>query len=158
MLKDISKKLTMKKSFFVTQLEGFFNAITQEYQDLIHQKEVENSLLEEKVGKLEHDIVNLVGIRKKMQEELAQKDRQIEKLAKEAAAEKEDAHYRQLLAENIALREALKKSGSEEVERLRNELEKMRTILTKGAGSYQDALSQQQREMLIEEITKSLKK
>jgi predicted RNase H-like nuclease (RuvC/YqgF family) len=158
MLKDISKKLTMKKSFFVTQLEGFFNAITQEYQDLIHQKEVENSLLEEKVGKLEHDIANLVGIRKKLQEELAQKDRQIEKLAKEAAAEKEDAHYRQLLAENIALREALKKSGSEEVERLRNELEKMRTILTKGAGSYQDALSQQQREMLIEEITKSLKK
>ncbi len=161
MLKDISKKLTMKKSFFVTQLEGFFNAITQEYQELIHQKEVENSLLEEKIQKLEHDIANLVEIRRKLQETLSEKDALIERLEQErSTAEKRpaDAQYQKLLEENIALREQLKSDKNEEVEALRAELEKMRTILAKGASSYQDTLSQQQRERLIEEITKSLKK
>ena len=161
MLKDISKKLTMKKSFFVTQLEGFFNAITQEYQELIHQKEVENSLLEEKIQKLERDVANLVEIRHSLQDALNQKEAYITKLEQECsrAAEKPgDAHYQRLLEENIALREQLKKSSSEEVEALRAQLEKMRALLSKGAGSYQDALTEQQKEKLIEEITKNLKK
>ncbi|HIP02056.1 MAG TPA: hypothetical protein EYG75_00905, partial [Campylobacterales bacterium] len=60
MLKEISKKLTMKKTFFVTQLESFFNTISQEYQEIISAKEVENSLLTEKLNKHELDIKNLV--------------------------------------------------------------------------------------------------
>jgi predicted RNase H-like nuclease (RuvC/YqgF family) len=158
MLKDISRKLTMKKSFFVTQLEGFFNAISQEYQDLIHQKEVENSLLEEKIQKLEHDVANLVQIRHELQAEVSQKDALIERLENDAGRENNDPHYQKLLEENISLREQLRENRSDEVDALKAELKKMRSILTKGAGSYQDTLSQQQKERLIEEITKNLKK
>ena len=158
MLKDISKKLTMKKSFFVTQLEGFFNSISQEYQALIHQKEVENSLLSEKVEKLEQDIANLVAIRHRLEEELEARDAQIRHLESRLSAPGNDAQYQKLLEENLALREQLKSGRSEEVERLKEQLRTLRTMLTQGAGGYRDALSEQQKEALVEEITKSLKK
>jgi len=159
MLKDISKKLTMKKSFFVTQLEGFFNAISQEYQEIIHQKEVENSLLEEKVAKLQHDIDNLVAIRKELTEKLHEQQEQTAALSEKLYAQKEhsaDTHYKKLLEENRALREKLQKSESEEVAKLHAQLKKLQTYLAKGGDSYRESLNTQNREALIEEITKSL--
>ncbi|RUM67280.1 MAG: hypothetical protein DSZ05_02950 [Sulfurospirillum sp.] len=159
MLKDISKKLTMKKSFFVTQLEGFFNAISQEYQEIIHQKEVENSLLEEKVAKLQHDIDNLVSIRKELTEKLHEQQEQTAALSEKLYAQKEhsaDAHYKKLLEENRTLREKLQKSESEEIAKLRAQLKKLQTYLAKGGDSYRESLNTQNKEALIEEITKSL--
>jgi len=161
MLKDISKKLTMKKSFFVTQLEGFFNAITQEYQELIHQKEVENSLLEEKVQKLQKDIDNLVAIRKELTQALHEQKEQTEKLAEtlhEQQALSSDALTKKLLEENRALKEALQNRESDETEKLRAQLKKLQTIIAKGGDSYRDTLDTQNKEALIEEINKSLKR
>lgn len=159
MLKDISKKLTMKKSFFVTQLEGFFNAISQEYQDLIHQKEVENSLLEERLHKLENDVQNLVQIREELTERLKEKEHYIEKLEhkKSIADGSEDKHYKKLLEENQRLKEQLRQNKSEEVDTLKAQIEKLRTLLSKGGNSYQNTLSDQHKEAIIEEISKSLK-
>lgn len=161
MLKDISKKLTMKKSFFVTQLEGFFNAITQEYQELIHQKEVENSLLEEKVQKLQKDIDNLVAIRKELTQALHEQKEQTEKLAQtlhEQQALSSDALTKKLLEENRTLKEALQNTQSDEVEKLRAQLKKLQTFIAKGGDSYRDTLDTQNKEALIEEISKSLKR
>lgn len=161
MLKDISKKLTMKKSFFVTQLEGFFNAISQEYQELIHQKEVENSLLEEQVQKLQKDIDNLVTIRKELTEQLQRQQEHIKKLEEEAYRNKklsEDDLYKKLLEENHTLRAELKKSGSEEVRQLKAQLEKLQRFIARGGDSYRENLDMQNREALIEEINKSLKR
>jgi phage shock protein A len=161
MLKDISKKLTMKKSFFVTQLEGFFNAISQEYQELIHQKEVENSLLEEKVQKLEQDIENLVAIRKELTEKLQEQKEFINKLEESSMQNKEltnDDFYKKLLQENQKLKEQLKENSSEEVKELKAQLEKLQQFISKGGNSYQQTLTAQNKEALIEEISKSLKR
>ena len=157
MLKDISKKLTMKKSFFVTQLEGFFNAISQEYQEIIHQKEVENSLLEEKIQKLENDVQNLVAIRHKLQKELDKKEDYIKSLENNAL-ESKDAHYKKLLEENIALKEKLHQNSDQEVNDLKNQIEKLQKIIAAGTNSYQDTLSSQNKEDLIAEISKNLKR
>lgn len=158
MLKEISKRLTMKKSFFVTQLEGFFNAITQEYQELIHQKEVENSLLEEKIQKLEQDIENLVEIRRQLTDQLGDRERYIEKLEAEKAADhSSDAHYKKLLEENLALKKRLENRSDEESDKLKAEIERLRKIIAGGGKTYQDTLTEQERNALIEEISKSLK-
>ncbi len=157
MLKDISKKLTMKKSFFVTQLEGFFNTISQEYQELIHQKEVENSLLEEQVQKLQKDIDNLVAIRKELTQQLHQQQAHIQKLEEEVEQSKrlsKDALYKKVLEEN----RTLKAERSEEVKQLKEQLEKLQRFVAKGGSSYQENLDMQSKEALIEEISKSLKR
>ncbi len=157
MLKDISKKLTMKKSFFVTQLEGFFNAISQEYQELIHQKEVENSLLEERVEKLENDIQNLVAIREELTRQLAEKDAYIDRLEHDSeSASGEDAHYKRLLEENRKLRARLQQPD-EEVANLKAEIDRLRLIIARGSSGYQSTLSDQHKEAIIEEISRSLK-
>jgi len=161
MVKDISKKLTMKKSFFVTQLEGFFNAISQEYQELIHQKEVENSLLEEKIQKLEKDIENLVKIRHELTQTIDAQKAEIEHLHKEKFDTKDftqDDYYKKLLEENRALREQLNTKESEEVKMLKAQVDKLKAALAKGANSYQETLQSQNKEALIEEISKSLKR
>ncbi len=157
MLKDISKKLTMKKTFFVTQLEGFFNAISHEYQELIHQKEVENSLLEEKIAKCEKDIENLVKIKEELASNLRQKEEYIKNL-EEKLTQSEDIKYKKLLEENSAYKERLKNSDIQEIERLKEQITKLQTIIAKGANSYNDTLQNQNKEALIEEISKTLKK
>lgn len=161
MLKDISKKLTMKKSFFVTQLEGFFNAITQEYQELIHQKEVENSLLEEKIRKLEKDVENLVAIRHRLNETVASLKAQcthLEERLETQRAQSDDERYRKLLEENRNLKTQLRKYEESDIETLRAQVEKLKNALQKGAGTYQENLASQQTEAMIEAISKTLKK
>ncbi len=157
MLKDISKKLTMKKTFFVTQLEGFFNAISSEYQELIHQKEVENSLLEEKIAKCEKDIKNLVNIKEELTTKLLEKDDYIKNLENKLS-EPEDTKYKKLLQENLSYKEQLQKNSSEEITKLKEQITKLQNIIAKGAHSYNDTLQNQNKEALIEEISKTLKK
>ncbi len=157
MLKDISKKLTMKKTFFVTQLEGFFNAISQEYQDLIHQKEVENSLLEEKILKNEKDIKNLVQIKEELKSELFLKDEYIKNLEKKMN-DSADIRYKKLLKENLHLKEKINENDSLEVSRLKQQIKNLQNIIAKGASGYNDTLKERDKEALIKEISKTLKK
>jgi len=162
MLKEISKKLTMKKTFFVTQLESFFNTISQEYQEIISAKEVENSLLTEKLNKHELDIKNLVEIKNKLQkiEEIDKKH--IASLQEEVGRLRltSDNTYNQNLAnENRELKKRVElKDDSAELQELRAKVKQLQGFISKGATAYNDNLANQNSEKLIREISKSLKK
>ncbi len=162
MLKEISKKLTMKKTFFVTQLESFFNTISQEYQEIINAKEVENSLLQEKLSKHEIDVKNLVEIKNKLQkiEEIDKK--RIASLQEEVSRLRQtsDNTYNQNLAnENRELKKRVdSKDDSVELHELRAKVKQLQGFISKGATAYNDNLANQNSENLIREISKSLKK
>ncbi len=166
MLKDISKKLTMKKTFFTTQLEGFFNSITQEYQELIHQMEVEKRVLEEKIVKLEEDVKNLVEIKKRYEKESSINSRLINDYKDTLANSKElnsFAYAQKLQKENTILKDELEKLKTKEVDNqevddLKNQVKKLQAHLAKGISAYNDNISTQKSEELIKEISDSLKK
>ncbi len=166
MLKDISKKLTMKKTFFTTQLEGFFNSITQEYNNLIHELEVEKRLIEEKAAKLEKDVENLVAIKKAYDKSSQIDKRRIQELQETLARSRNvgsNAYTETLQNENSAFKKELEtlKSNhydSKEVQELQEKVQKLQGFLTKGANAYTDNIMNEQKENIIREISESLKK
>lgn len=162
MLKEISKKLTMKKTFFVTQLESFFNTISQEYQEIINAKEVENSILQEKINKLEQDVKNLVDIKNKLQKAEEIDKKRIESLQEEVSRLRlsSDNTYNQNLAnENRELKKRVEsKDDSAELHELRAKVKQLQDFISKGATAYNDNLANQSSEKLIQEISESLKK
>ncbi len=166
MLKDISKKLTMKKTFFVTQLEGFFNAVSQEYQELIQEKEVENSLLKEQNNELQKDIKNLVAIKQEMLTKLAIEKKHITTL-QDSLEKFQDANdetsVQKLLEENKILKAKLTtiqghESQDQEINILKQKVKKLQGIISKGANAYNNNMTNQNTEAIIEEISKSIKK
>jgi len=166
MLKDISKKLTMKKTFFTTQLEGFFNSITQEYNNHIHELEVEKRIIEEKTSKLEKDVENLVAIKKEYEKSSKIDKRRIKELQDSLARSRNvgsNAYTQTLQNENAAYKEELKtlKSDyhdSKEVQELQEKVQKLQGFLNKGANAYQDNIMSEKKENIIKEISESLKK
>ena len=165
MLKDISKKLTMKKTFFVTQLEGFFNAISHEYQEIIHQKEVQISTLQEKMNELEKDVKNLVEIKNQHLQAISSQKEQIAKLQHEIETvhtnDQSEFHHK-LISENQALKQKIDANKNHDanlatIKKLENQIKKLQQIIAKGS-SYTNTLQDQNKEALIEEISKSLKK
>jgi hypothetical protein len=158
MLKDISKKLTMKKTFFVTQLEGFFNSISQEYQEIIYKLEVENRLLEEKNSKLEKDIANLISIRKNLTKELEIDQQRLE----DATNTKAHTHYNRLLKENEDLKNRLTELTStdnkDELELLKQKNKNLQHYISKGANAYTQNIMDQKSEDIIKEIQQNLSK
>ncbi len=162
MVKEISKKLTMKKTFFVTQLESFFNTISQEYQELVNQKEIENSILQEKLNKLELDVKNLVEIKRSLSKSTEIEKKRVQSLQEELISlrEKSDNSYNQNLAnENRELRKRLEsKDDSSELHELRAKIKQLQGFISKGANAYSDNLANQNSEQLIQEINQSLKK
>ncbi len=166
MLQEISKKLTMKKSFFITQLEGFFNTISNEYQELIHKLEVQNSILQEKVNDLEKDITNLVEIKKRYEKESEINKRRIRDLQETLAKGKQlssTTFVDGVMEENKKLKDELSKLKSNsinpnEAQNLKDKLAKLQTYVAKGATAYSDQLSSQKSEEIIKEISETLKK
>lgn len=166
MLKDISKKLTMKKTFFTTQLEGFFNSITQEYNNLIHELEVEKRLIEEKATKLEKDVENLVAIKKEYEKSSEIDKRRIKELQESLARSRNigsNAYTETLQNENEAFKKELQtlKSDhhdSKEVKELQEKVQKLQGFLIKGANAYTDNIMSEKKENIIKEISESLKK
>jgi len=165
-LQDISKKLTMKKTFFTTQLEGFFNSITQEYNNLIHELEVEKRLIEEKASKLEKDVENLVEIKKNYEKSSQIDKRRIQELQETLAKSRNigsSAYTETLQNENATLKkelESLKSNhhDSQEVQQLQENVDRLKGFLAKGANPYQDNLMSEKKEDIIKEISESLKK
>ena len=166
MLKDISKKLTMKKTFFTTQLEGFFNSITQEYNNLIHELEVEKRLIEEKASTLEKDVENIVNIKKEYEKSSQIDKRRIQELQETLAKSRDigsNAYTQTLQNENTTLKKelaALKSNhhDSKEVAQLQENVERLKGFLAKGSNPYQDNLLSEKKEDIIKEISESLKK
>jgi len=165
MLKDISKKLTMKKTFFTTQLEGFFNSITQEYQDVIHELEVQKRVVEEKVITLEQDVQNLVEIKKKYEKSAEIDKRRIRELQESLATNRDmqsNAYAETLLKENQTLKEKLKSiednpPNNTQITELQNKIQKLQAYISKGANAYTDNIMNDKKEHIIKEINDSLK-
>jgi DNA repair exonuclease SbcCD ATPase subunit len=166
MIKEISKKLTMKKTFFTTQLDGFFNSITQEYQDAIHQIEVEKRVLQEQVIKLEQDVKNLVQIKNEYEKTSNIDKRLISDYKDNIANTKQlssSAYSQKLKKENELLRDELEKlkqnqSDPKELEELQDKVKKLQGYLAKGVSAYNDNIITQKNEQLIKDINESLKK
>ena len=158
MLKDISKKLTMKKTFFATQLEGFFNSISQEYQEVIYKLEFENRLLKEKNEKLEKDIANLISIRQNLTKELEIDQQRL----KEATNTKGTTQYKKLLQENeelkIKLTQLTSIDNKDELEILKQKNKKLQKYISKGANAYTQNIMDQKSEDIIKEIQQNLSK
>lgn len=162
MLKDVSKKLTMKKTFFTTQLEGFFNSITQEYHDIIHELEVEKRVLEEKVIKLEKDVDNLVTIKKGFEKSSEIDKRRVRELQESLISSRDmqsNAYVDTLQKENETLKSQVNTTqDSEEVTLLREKVQKLQSYISKGANAYSNNIINEQKESIIKEISDSLKK
>jgi len=161
MLKEISKKISMKKSFFTTQLDSFFSTITQEYNEYIREIELEKKALEERIKDLEKDVKNLVEIKKRYEKKLKE-DKQIIDIKDLNSVE----YSKKLKEENSILKQELEKlkltsgekSDSNEVEELKNKVKKLQLSLAKGISAYNDNIQSKKSEDIIKEITKSLKK
>jgi len=161
MLKEISKKISMKKSFFTTQLDNFFSTITQEYNEYIREIELEKKALEERIKELEKDVKNLVEIKKGYEEKLKE-NKQIIDIKDLNSIE----YTKKLQKENEILKEEIerlktnntKKSDPKEIEDLKQKVKKLQLSLAKGISAYNDNIQNQKSEELIKEITKSLKK
>jgi hypothetical protein len=162
MTSEITKKLSMKKTFFATQLDSLFNSISSEYQNLINKKDIEISLLQEKIDKQENDIKNLVEIKNKFMKNSDIENRRLESLQVEVNKLRNlsNNEYNQNLAnENRELKRKLQSNDdSNEIKELKEKIIKLQGYITKGANAYSSNLSDQKSEKLIQEISQSLKK
>ncbi len=147
MLEDVTKKLTMKKTFFTTQLESFFDAIGQEYQKLLHEKEVEISLLQEQNRKLSRDVENLVKIKHDLQTKLQLQREEIGRLEKELEA-----------AMKSQVQTPLSTNDTEEVKALKAKIKKLQEYIARGASAYGEHLMNQKSEAIVKEISEKIKK
>jgi chromosome segregation ATPase len=165
MLKDISKKLTMKKTFFATQLESFFNSITQEYQEYILQMELEKKVLQEKNDRLQNDVNNLVNIKKDFEKKQILDEKQIQTLQQEISKLQQnssDNSSQELENENIKLKQKIEMLQNntqdiKEIETLKKKITQLQGILTKGGSAYSTNINDQNKEKIIKEISESLK-
>ena len=154
---ELVKKLSMKKTFFVTQLESFFSSITQEFQEKITNLEVENKILIERNKKLEYDVNNLVKIKNELQVQLESAQDTIDLLSNQLERVKEGKalDYPKVTLEN----ERLKK----EIENLKDKIKKLEDKSTikptphRVTNAYNQTMMQKKNEEIIKEITKNLK-
>ncbi len=147
---ELSKKLSMKKTFFVTQLESFFSTITSEFQEKLNSLEVENKLLKEQNEKLNYDVKNLVEIKNNFIKTLDEKEKEIKSLQNELKKTKltsNDDRNLDLIRENNKLK---KESVSlvEEINILKQKIGNLQNFLQKGAGAYNDTLLSQKKKKL----------
>lgn len=164
-MKEIAKKLSMKKTFFVTQLESFFSSITQEYQEKFHDLEVSNTLLSEKAEKHEKDIDSLVEIRNNLSIELEANKATIKKLEDELIYTKSvtvDEHNLELIRENNLLKSKLEtqknRNSDDETSLLQQKIVNLQSFIQKGAGAYNQSIMNRKNEDIVKEISDSLKK
>ncbi len=167
MLNEIAKKLALKKTFFMTQLDSFFNALQNEYQELIHKQDLELSLLKEKLQKYQKDIENLVKIRDNLSKQLTELRAENSRL-KLLLSKKENGRLDDtLVKENSKLARKVE-SLEYELERLSKEnrmlleikdkILNLQSNISKGAESYTQNMLQKKNEDIIKEIKEYLKK
>jgi uncharacterized protein YlxW (UPF0749 family) len=156
-MNNITKKLSMKKTFFVTQLENFFTTISSEYQELFNALEIDNQLLIEKNQKQKRDIDNLVKIKDELSQKLQEAKSQIEELENELKhikSVKSDEQNIELIRENAILK---KQNSSQEVKELKQKISNLQNFIQKGGSAYNQSISNQNSENIVKEISKTLK-
>jgi uncharacterized protein YlxW (UPF0749 family) len=156
-MNNITKKLSMKKTFFVTQLENFFTTISSEYQELFNALEIDNQLLIEKNQKQKRDIDNLVKIKDELSQKLQEAKSQIEELENELKhikSVKSDEQNIELIRKNAILK---KQNSSQEVKELKQKISNLQNFIQKGGSAYNQSISNQNSENIVKEISKTLK-
>jgi len=159
-MSDITKKLSMKKTFFVTQLESFFASITNEFNQTINDIEVENKLLKQENDKLKYDVENLVKIKENLTKELEEMSFKAKNLEKELVYVKEvntDEQNLELIRENNKLKKSLEQKD-EEIESLKTKIKTLQTIAQKGSNPYNQSIIDKKNEEIVKEITQNLRK
>ncbi len=158
-MEDLAKKLSMKKTFFVTQLESFFSSITSEFTQKLNSYEVKNNLLKEENKKLKYDVENLVKIKQDLHQKLEEKEQKIKSLQKDLIYAKEistDEQNLELIRENNKLKNLLS-TQEEEIKRLNERLKKLQNFATKGASAYNQTMLEKKNEEIVKKITQNLK-
>ena len=159
-MEDLTKKLSMKKTFFVTQLESFFSSITTEFTQKLSSYEVENRVLKQENEKLSYDVENLVKIKEKLTLELEEKSSEIDELKRELTFVKEvstDEQNLELIRENNRLKSTVS-SQKKELETLNQKLKNIQNFASKGANPYNQSILDKKNEEIVKEITQNLKK
>ncbi len=167
MLNDISKKIALKKTFFITQLDTLLNTVQNEYQELIHQQELELSLLRDKNEKYKKDIQNLVEIRNKLSKENTKLKAENSRLKILLSKKDSNDFTDKLLQENgkllkkiESLEKELKKltQENESLSQIKDKISNLQSVVQKGSNSYNQALIRQRSEEIIKEIKETLSK
>ncbi len=159
-MEDLTKKLSMKKTFFVTQLESFFSSMSTEFTQKLSSYEIENRVLKQENIKLSYDVENLVKIKNKLSSDIEKKDLKIKKLQEELLYVKEistDQRNLELIRENNKLKSSVS-SYEKEIENLNQKLKTMQNFASKGANAYSQSILNKKNEEIVREITQSLKK
>ncbi len=167
MLNEIAKKIALKKTFFMTQLDSFFNMVQNEYQEIIHKQDLELSLLKEKMQKYKQDIENLVKIRDKLSKQITELRAENSRL-KLLLSRKDTKEINDNLARENS--ELLKKVESLEYElerlakenrmlmEIKDKILNLQSSISKGADSYSQNILQKKSEEIVKEIKEALKK
>jgi len=156
---ELSKKLSMKKTFFVTQLESFFNTITSEFQERVSSLEIENKLLKEQNEKLNYDVKNLVEIKNRLQmenEDLQADKKHLKDEIESLKTISNDERNITLLRENNKLKKE-SDALAMEVASLKEKINNLQAFVQKG-GAYSQSILEQKKEDVIKEISKNMTK
>ncbi len=159
-MEDLTKKLSMKKTFFVTQLESFFSSITTEFTQKLSSYEVENRVLKQENKKLSYDVQNLVKIKESLSKQVEKKTSELKELEKELIYVKEvssDEQNLELIRENNKLKTTLS-TQKEELDSLNQKIKTLQNFASKGANPYNQSILNKKNEDIVREITQNLKK
>jgi len=159
-MEDLTKKLSMKKTFFVTQLESFFSSITTEFTQKLSSYEVENRVLKQENEKLSYDVENLVKIKDSLTNQLEEKILETKELKKELIYVKEvstDEQNLELIRENNRLKTTISTQQSE-LDSLNQKIKTLQNFASKGANPYNQSILEKKNEEIVKEITENLKK
>jgi len=159
-MKELIKKLSLKKAFFATQLESFFNSMVLEFQEKCNSLQTQNKLLEEKNKKLEYDVKNLEKIKKDLLALLEEEEKKNKLLTQELQKVKKsnlDEEKIFLSQENEKLKSKIADLNSE-IKKIEEKFFKMQAVLKKGTNAYKENLLEKKTEELLKEITKNISK
>ena len=159
-MENLTKKLSMKKTFFVTQLESFFSTITSEYNQKLSSYEIENKVLKQENEKLKYDVDNLIKIKNNLTYNAQEQDVTIQDLKNELVYIKEVSTNEQnleLIRENNKLKKLLAEK-EDEVKESKDKLKSLQNFASKSSNPYNQSILNKKNEEIVKEITESLRK
>ena len=159
-MENLTKKLSMKKTFFVTQLESFFSSMTSEFTQKLSSYEIENRVLKQENEKLKYDVENLVKIKNNLTYNMEEQNTTLKELKSELAYVKEVSTNDQnleLIRQNNRLKKTLD-AKEDELKELKEKLKNFQNFASKGTNPYNQSILNKKNEEIVKEITQSLRK
>lgn len=174
-LADMAKNANHRKSAIISELDSFLSDLIEEYQSLLHQKDAEVTLLQEKLEDSQKEIRELYTVKndlldslekhslntKKAFEALSEKDAQLLSLQEELEDYKKkintledacDQSNGDLIRQVKALQHDLSHSEnkSQEVVALKEKIAQLHTYIERGGLAYNKALMEMENKKKVE--------